>query len=795
MTEFINKIKKISKNEDLMCKIFYGMTILIILNRFLSFLVMIFFADYGTISNATERVNILASTFSLLTTFSIPQLDMWNSLEYTLAILMPLAGYAFFCSSSYAKNRTKKIKMFSVTMMMVTVIGCFMLAEWSNSLICYIISLAGADRVKQAWEMIPDKMISAIRAGTIYLPILALGTTFDMIFTAVNGPDSADQLINLKIIDFTPNAMPTGKYTCEVVVCRDTSTGAWVTIPENRRMEATLIQGATGTGKTSTLLLPMCASDLEKKFFFREELKRLAVEALEKGYAYIDAPFSSEELNKNFSMEYIKPRENKEKEFADIFKNMIKYSDFEDGNVIYKDLGITVVEPDGKFCSDFQGVAKNYGVEVKVVDPQDPNTYGINPFQIDNPDEVASIVATVLQGMYESENSGGNNIFFGQVTQQALENIAILLKVMYPRMHDGQMPTLEDMLKMLYDYNIVENMCEEMKKIPELAEEYRILIKYFEKNFYNPPYDLNGRPIPGTYGSGRKETEKFLYGAATQLDNLMRHEKVKQILCSRDRNIDFDKVLAEGQCVSVCTRRGELGALLSKPLGMFFILSLQDAVLRRPGNEKTRLPHFLYIDEFPDFVNKETETCFTLFRKYRCAMIVAIQNLSQLARTESMKYYKQVVVSNSRTHLVFGNTNAEDSDYWSAVFGRREVMNLSYNLSTTPLSQVKAGSDGINSEKLGASIDYTDNIKPHVLNELGFKTLYYNTRNAKGNRSRGKGKTDFLNARHKKLHKPVDYDFSKYLSYRRTSLNEGYWSDSISEQDDRENRILNGEIN
>ena len=37
-----------------------------------------------------------------------------------------------------------------------------------------------------------------------------------------------------------------------------------------------------------------------------------------KGYAYIDAPFSSEELNKNFSMSYIKPRKNKEKEFADI---------------------------------------------------------------------------------------------------------------------------------------------------------------------------------------------------------------------------------------------------------------------------------------------------------------------------------------------------------------------------------------------------------------------------------------------------------------------------------------------
>jgi len=793
MTDFLNKIKKMMKNEDLMCKLFYGMAILIILNRFLSFLVMIFFSDYGTINTFTSRANILMSMFSLLARSPVAQFDMWSSFEYTLAMLVPLAGYAFLCSSTYAKNRTRKIKMFSVTMIMVTLIACFMLAEWSNSFMCYLISLAGEERVKLAWELGPDKMISAIRAGTIYLPILAFGLTSGMISMTVYGPDSEGQLINLKILDLKPNAMPTGKYTCEVTVCRDSSSGSWITIPENRRMEATLIQGATGTGKTSMLLLPMCASDLEKKFFFQEELKKLAVEALDKGYAYIDAPFSSDELNKNFSMEYIKPRKNKEKEFEEVFQNMIKYSSADGATTLYKNLGITVVEPDGKFCSDFRAVAKNYGIDVKVIDPKDPDTYGINPFQNEEPNEVASIIATVLQGMYESENPGGNNVFFGQVTQQALENIAILLKVMYPIMHNGDMPTLEDMLKMMYDYNIVETMCEEMKKIPELAEEYRILIKYFEKNFYNPPVDLNGRPIPGTFGSGRKETEKFLYGATTQLDNLMRNEDVKNILCSRDKNINFRKVLANGECVSVCTRSGELGALLSKPLGMFFILSMQEAVLKRPGNEKTRTPHFLYIDEFPYFVNKETETCFTLFRKYRCGMIVAIQNLSQLARNESMKFYKQVVVSNSRTHLVFGNTNVEDSDYWSAVFGRREVMNLSNTLTTTPLSQVKEGSAGIDPEKLSASIDYTDNIKPHAVNELAFKTVYYNTRDAKGNRKRGKGKVDFLNARHKKAHKCAEYDFSKYVSYRRTSLNEGYWSDSISEQQSRENRILDGE--
>ena len=347
---------------------------------------------------------------------------------------------------------------------------------------------------------------------------------------------------------------------------------------------------------------------------------------------------------------------------------------------------------------------------------------------------------------------------------------------------------------MLYDYNIVETMCEELKKDKELEEEYRILVKYFEKNFYNPPYDLTGRPIPGTIGSGRRETEKFLYGATTQLDNLMRHDAVKEILCCRDKNLDFDEVLAKGQCVAVCTRRGDLGSLLAKPFGMFYILSMQDAVLRRPGNENTRIPHFLYIDEFPDFVNKETETCFTLFRKYRCAMIVAIQNLSQLARTEGMKFYKQVVVSNTKTHLIFGDTNVEDSDYWSESFGKREVLNVSNSLKTTPLSMVKEGSTGISNESFGMKVGWTDKIKPHSLNQLPFKQLFYTFRDAKGDIKKGKGKTEFLEKKYTQKHEKKQYDFVRYVTFLDSNNSQKLESGSIISQEYQDNNALTKNI-
>ena len=145
-------------------------------------------------------------------------------------------------------------------------------------------------------------------------------------------------------------------------------------------------------------------------------------------------------------------------------------------------------------------------MDVDVIDPMDPNSYGINPFTGKDPAKVAAIISTVLKGMYQAENSE-SSAFFANVTQQAFENLAILLKLVYPRMHNGEIPTLEDMLAILNNFDIAEEMCEVLKKDPKLAEDYKSLVGYFEKNFYKPPVNIHGYEIATTYGSGRKETE------------------------------------------------------------------------------------------------------------------------------------------------------------------------------------------------------------------------------------------------------------------------------------------------
>lgn len=47
---------------------------------------------------------------------------------------------------------------------------------------------------------------------------------------------------------------------------------------------------------------------------------------------------------------------------------------------------------------------------------------------------------------------------------QAIENLSILLKVMYPRMHDDELPTLEDMLNAFNNFDIIQKCAKKWKR-------------------------------------------------------------------------------------------------------------------------------------------------------------------------------------------------------------------------------------------------------------------------------------------------------------------------------------------
>lgn len=663
----------------------------------------------------------------------------WGPIQYTLALACPVFAFLFSGSSKFIKNDKTKISFFYLYCIALYLITLSMFVTWINQL-CWVLMMFLPNYEGIVSEF-PELVQSAFTALAIYLPIVTAPTLFQKLYMSVNETKSMrESILDYRGIDLSPSPDGIGEYTCEMLICTDKETNTKVITPENKRFESTLVVGVTGAGKTSMVFEPMIARDIEKKFFFKEIAKEMAFTALKTGIASLHCPYDNDYINKNFSLKMLQPNPAKEKIYNEYMKKMI-YT-INGSNIIYKDLGLTYMAPDGESAQKILNVAKNFDIPVNLVDPSSLTSVGLNPFVYDDPLKVAIIISSVLKGMlYIDKSTDSEEIYRQNMALQAVENIAIILKEMYPRIKDGILPNLSDLLKMLNDFDLVEVMCEKMKDYPELVEKYSSQLNYFKKTFYHT-------------GSNRADTEKFVFPIVNQLDSLLRNSGVRNILCNRTNNINFDDALKDGQVTIICTRRGDLGGLCHKAFGLFFILSMQHCVLSRPGTEKTRIPHFLYIDEFSTYICHATEALFTLYRKYRVGTIVSVQNLSQLEGDARDSGFKDTILSNCGTEIFFGNNTPEDNAWWEKELGqKRDWQSKSdYNLDK-----------GEYEHKLGGiSYGWTAILPAGKIQTLGFKSCGYKTKDVKGRFKSGLGVLDFLPAKYQQPQETKIFNFTRF---------------------------------
>lgn len=664
----------------------------------------------------------------------------WGPITYTFALACPVFAFLFSGSSSFAKSYWMKVGFLYVYCTSLYIVGISMAVQWLNGLLWLLfVSVPNYTTIVTEFS---NLIRPAFQAIAIYLPLVTFYPVFKWLFTGLNeSKDIRDGINDYTGIDLSDKSIGMGPYTCENILCRDKVTGHLTKISENRRFDPSLIVGYSGTGKTTMVFEPMMARDIEKKNFFKEVSKEMGFTALKTGIAHLNLPYDNNYLNENFSLNMLSPVSGKEAIFKTYIKKMI-YSDKGSNGIIYRDVGITLVSPDIDSVNRMADVAKNYNITPNIIDPNDSTSIGLNPFMFDDPALTSIAISTVIRGMYKTTHTGDDETYRENSAAQAIENLSILLKVMYPRLNNGNLPTLEDMLKMLNDFSLIEDMCHKMEQIPELAEEYSIQLGYFKKNFYGSPELV-------------VETGKYIYSAITELDNLLRLSNVRNILCNRTNNINFDKMLADGQVTLVCTRRGDLGATAHKAFGLFFLLLMQFAVLRRPGNEHSRIPHFLYVDDFADFVGPATQPLYTLYRKYHVGTMISVQNLSQLGFKERSKY-RDSIMTNASTKLVFGGLTREEAEVWEKEFNdhREWVYGVTYN----------ADKIEYDSKISNPKWDWKPNIKAGKLEALGFKMCAYVYKDLKGKDQYGDGKVDFMESKYKEPHPGKTYDFAKFTN-------------------------------
>ncbi len=106
---------------------------------------------------------------------------------------------------------------------------------------------------------------------------------------------------------------------------------------------------------------------------------------------------------------------------------------------------------------------------------------------------------------------------------------------------------------------------------------------------------------------------------------------VRNIIGQPKSSFNFFDAMNEKKVILVNLAKGLVGEENSKLIGRMVSMQLKLSALKRASLEpKDRVPFFLYIDEFQNYVSKSIESILSEARKYKLGLIIAHQYIDQL---------------------------------------------------------------------------------------------------------------------------------------------------------------------
>jgi len=457
-----------------------------------------------------------------------------------------------------------------------------------------------------------------------------------------------------------------GKYKYDLAIVKDMNTGKPILIKEKDRGLHSEALGASGTGKTSAVILRMVERDLEKRRFISNILKKKLYTMIVKGQAYINEEFE----DGKFAPNYFTPNKGYEKKFERLKRK-------------YRLMGITVVAPDTSTTNAVRKLAQCRGVSVNACDPvPDPDTgklkngfVGVNVLSVKEGlkgweyDTALCKNSTVLADLMQKrfESSGKTDPYFSSINRIATTTLAILLMHTYKILHNGKKPTVDDVAYLLNDFGRIPPYLKELKKLNK-DDKYQTYIDILENEFTSDRFKDHST------------------GLRVQFNSLLENTLLKNILCYQD-SIDFDRILENSEITICNTSLAKLGDINSSTLGLIFTNSIVEATLNRPyeSSGKYIAPHVLAIDEFPKIATPLFESCFTLFRKYWVFMFIALQTFDQMNKEEFLKYLRGIILNSCGHHFVFGRANFSDMQEFSRLAGEEDVSFVEVRETTNSL--------------------------------------------------------------------------------------------------------------
>jgi hypothetical protein len=606
--------------------------------------------------NLKEAISLVSAFINLdlsLTAFRIPLLELPLS-------VLPLIIWAWSTNEQFYNFRDRKKLMFHAAYASLN-----LLIIRFTFVVSYSIFVPFIVRIKQTEEMTVD-LITGLGYLSTVIPMMMIGGLLLFIaskLTSLNR-DFMKNIEDFRLFKiYDPELSNKYEYTFEVV--RDIDSGTYTAISQRDRQMHTAIIGATGTAKTSSVFLPAILHDLIVRVRNKDALKKAFTHYVKKGLLRINTPF--EDID--FSVKFFEPN-------SDYIPNMLERLIGRTPEQVYANLikkyeiaGQTILAPEDSLPDDAYDLFTAYGEKVNRIDPKlidgklKPGFKGMNILYISpsmpewavERERVrrATLLADVMQIMFEM--GGKSDPYFASVNRIATTTIALLLQLTYPEMK-GRQANLIDVQECLNNFKNLIEPFHHLFPSNVLSEKNRkyLWLKENIQNFF--------------LGDGAETFEQHARGLKVQFSLFLADDYIRNLVSAEDV-IDFDEILANNELTVVNIELPEIGPLNSPALGLFFTVNMTNAVLRRPGNEWSRSFHVWRIDEFPIVVTPSMEQAFTLFRKFKVAMEVALQTLDQMEKTPFLKYLKSVIINSTANQIVFGRANISEMETYSTLSG------------------------------------------------------------------------------------------------------------------------------
>lgn len=152
---------------------------------------------------------------------------------------------------------------------------------------------------------------------------------------------------------------------------------------------------------------------------------------------------------------------------------------------------------------------------------------------------------------------------------------------------------------------------------------------------------------------------------------------VANIICQKKSTLSIADTMNSGGVILARFSRGDMGFENSALLGTMLISKIQIAAMQRVNiPQSQRVPTYLYVDEFQNFVGdqggaKSFAEILSEARKYRLGLIIAHQFVEQLRQSGS-NFLMEAIFNNCGTTVTF-RVGATDSQFYEKVYYDRDT--------------------------------------------------------------------------------------------------------------------------